>query len=474
MSRPSAQRLGWLALYFAAALLPRFQSLTHGVVFADDLVHRPRGHLESYRFLNYVELWLWQHVFGPRYLLTAIPKVVGSIYTALLCLTVRRSLLAWGAPLALAAVLPLFIPLHPIWTTFIVANAATPYVLSLLLIVCGYLIVSTRSGLGTLAAAGVLIAAGISGYQVHIGLIPALLFAEFVLRGLAPRPLARRLAATAAGVAIYAVACAIAAALGVETWGGRGVSLQVLNAARVTAAVHAITDNIAIVTQPVLSFYGGVVASWRAWMVPFFALALLTAVLARRKMFALAPFLVPVCAAFPIVPLNELPTGPRVAAAIWIAAVISTLPLLLRASPRSLAIIVVAASIVIVPVIVADCINGVNAWNDDRAAVSAISAYWDWAGVPREQIVVTVERALTPGDPAAWPSRPIVLQNFHPVTSWDYSNLQLHPDWLFEAYGFRYHPSPPRSWKASAHSIAAEWMHDPSGRRTLVRIARRP
>ena len=69
----------WFALFFAAALLPRLSIVTERMAFADDLIHRPGGHLLSYRFLNYAELWVWEALAGRDYLLGIAPGVVVNV-----------------------------------------------------------------------------------------------------------------------------------------------------------------------------------------------------------------------------------------------------------------------------------------------------------------------------------------------------------------------------------------------------------
>jgi hypothetical protein len=169
----------WFIVYFAAALLPRLSPLLSGTVFADDFVHLPIGHLLSYRFLNCAELAFWQGLFGSDYLLGSAPKIIGALYTAGLCTLLRSTLRGWGARGRLAALLPLVLPLHPIWNTFVAWNVVTVYVLSLLLIVLGYRCLGRNSEWTTLGV--LLMSAGISGYQVHAGLLPALIYAELTL-----------------------------------------------------------------------------------------------------------------------------------------------------------------------------------------------------------------------------------------------------------------------------------------------------
>lgn len=457
-----ASALGAFTAFFLLALLPRLSPLLSGAVFADDLIHRPEGHLLSYRFLNYLELLLWEALFGRDYLLTAAPKIVASLYTAGLCVAVRHVLTSWGARAATATAIAAVIPLHPIWNTFICWHVTGVYVLSLLLIVAGYAMLATRPWLGIS-----LVALGISGYQVHVGLLPTLLFAEALLRG--RTVLWRRIAQATAAVAIYLAATKIAAVAGLATWGGRGVAASMGG-----AQWQAVSDNLATITQPLLSFYAGIEASWRLWRLPFLAVAIVEFLLlrGRRRMLALGPLLLAALAAAAILPLNVGPTGPRVAAAIWLAVLFALLPLHdRRAVPLGLAL----TGLLLLPISLADAANRTIAWRADQATLTAIERYWRSRGIPKSDVRIDIRRSPAAARDLWTVSRPIVLQNFAPVTPLSHSNVRQTPEWFFTRFGFRttIAPSPGHAAvAASGRSDVATWTHLPAERRTVVTIER--
>ncbi|HYC59652.1 MAG TPA: hypothetical protein VEK79_08800 [Thermoanaerobaculia bacterium] len=451
------------AAYFAAALLPRLSPLLAGALFADDLIHRPEGHLLSYRFLNFGELWFWELIFGRTYLWTATAKVVAALYTAGLCAVLRVVLREWGATPRVATLLPLLVPLHPLWNTFISMSAAGVYALSLLLIVLGYKLLTRPAESPSLQMAGavLLIALGVSGYQVHVGLLPALAFAEIILseekRLKWLRVAAQRFVACLAAVAVYFVAIRIAALTGVKTWGGRGLALSMSEVAGGWSAMQAVTDNLGVITQPLLSFYGGVGAAWRYWWVPYLIACVLSGITFRRHpLVALLTLALPISAASVVIALNIPTSGARVTGAVWLAALLAILPIL---QSRRWAMTVLATLFIAIalPVTITDARNRTFAWKTDQATVAAI---------PKG---MTVELYKTDVVPSEWHGRPIVMQNFEPVTPFDYSNVVHNPEWLLQWSGFRtvaMGTAMPRP--ATARSELAEWRVEPSERRVLL------
>jgi hypothetical protein len=417
---------GFAAL--AASLLPRLGPILAGTCFADDFIHLPSGHLLSYRFLNWAELALWQAVFGPDYLLTSAPKIVGALYSTAVCLLLRRFLLRCGTRETTAIVVPLALVLHPLWNVFIALNVATVYLLSLVCILGGYLLLMRGKSVPGI----VTIALGVSGYQVHAGLLPALMFLEWfgALRTFGPpvgggggpevrkAPPWRRLIECAASVLLYLAVTRIAALAGLDTWGSRGLGL-----AHFREQFHAAMDNLATITQPLLSFYLGTGAAWRAWTWPFLLLAVLALLFVRRWPAALAPLALPALAALIILPLNTAPTGPRVAAAIWMATLLAVVPLLDRGRHAWIGVAVIA--LLALPIALADNANRVRAWRQDLAVLDVVL---------KGGAKTVVVRNVAAPPPAG---RPIVMQNFQPVTERDYSNTCHWAEWFFAEEGIR-------------------------------------
>jgi hypothetical protein len=474
----------WFILYFAAALLPRLSPLLSGTVFADDFVHLPIGHLLSYRFLNCAELGFWQGLFGSGYLLGSVPKIVGALYTAGLCTLLRSTLRRWGARGRVAALLPLVLPLHPIWNTFVAWNVVTVYVLSLLLIVLGYRCLGRNSEWTTLGI--LLMSVGISGYQVHAGLLPALVYAELTLSPETSgwrRIGTSRVLACAVAVALYAAMTLLAAALGVTTWGDRGVAAGLTDPARLGGATRAAISNLAAITQPLLSYYAGIHAAWRFWTVPFLLLGIATVMYAkttiRRAIIeAIAIVALPLIAAAVILPLSFIPTGPRVAAGIWLATLLAALPLLQRLDTRRLTLPVAAALFVLcaLPPTLTDAANRTRAWQADQNTLAAMTAPWTAAGLKPDDVIVIVSHDATIATmPPAWQTRPVVMNSFEPVTPFDYSNVIHTPEWYLRASGFHVRPTsaahlPVSTWR----SELASWTHLPEQRTTVLRVAHEP
>lgn len=475
--------LAWFALYFAAALLPRLSPLLSGTLFADDFVHLPLGHLLSYRFLNCAELAFWQALFGSDYLLGSAPKIIGALYTAGLCTLLRSTLRRWGARGRVAALLPLLLPLHPIWNTFVAWNVVTVYVLSLLLLVAGYRCLGRNSEWTTLGI--LLMAVGISGYQVHAGVLPALVYAELAL---SPekvdwrRIATRRLLACGAAVALYAAMTLLAAAFGVTTWGDRGVAAGLTDPARLGGAIRAAISNLATITQPLLSYYAGIHVAWRFWAVPFLLLAIAAALYAkgsvRRLTTSIAIVALPSIAAAVILPLSFIPIGPRVAAGIWLATLLATLPLLQRLDTSRFTLPIIAALFVLcaLPPTLTDAANRTRAWQADQKTLAAITAPWTAAGLKPSEVTVSVSHDNTAATmPPAWQTRPVVMNSFEPVTPFDYSNVIHTPEWYMRASGFQVPPTPaahlPRS---TERSELASWTRLPEQRMTVLRVISEP
>jgi hypothetical protein len=437
--------LAWTPLFFLLAILPRLSTVLAGTTFRDDFVHIPSGHLLSHRLTNFLELGWWMAIVGDRYLIGSVPKLIAAAYTAMLCWSVRSLLLRWNVSVVAATTLAILIPLHPIWNTFISWNVCAVYVLSLLLMVLGYTCL-TRETLRSFVGGVLLLYLGVASYQVHIGLLLALIVFELAQR----RPLSwafagRRLGATAAVLALYGVSSLGLSALGYTTWGGRGLSP--VNFAHLRRNAQAIMDNLATLTQPLLSFAGGVEVSWRWWWLPYLVAAIATGavVLARNRdvlralITASLPIAMPVCAAAVILPLNVGATGPRVAGAIWIALLFALAPLFDRAiimRGRLLAWCIVSVLAALAATVsVADAQNRTRAWKSDLEVVNSIRRYWSAQHVPLSTVTIAITPPETASAQTGWASRPIVLQNFSAVTPLNHSNILYAPEYFFPAFG---------------------------------------
>jgi hypothetical protein len=462
----------WFLVYLAAALLPRLSPLLSGTLFADDFVHLPIGHLLSYRFLNCAELAFWQAIFGSDYLLGSAPKIIGALYTAGLCLALRSTLRKWGARARVAALLPLLVPLHPIWNTFVAWNVVTVYVLSLLFLLLGYRCLGRNAEWTTLGI--LLMSLGISGYQVHAGLLPALIYAEGMLSA-KKTVLSRRLLACAAAVLLYLGMTALAGSLGVNTWGDRGVAASLTDPARVEGALRAAVGNLATITQPLLSYYAGLHAAWRYWSIPFLLLAIATAVvlyarasLPRIATAAIATVALPLLAAAVILPLSFTPTGPRVAAGIWLATLLAALPLLQHLDTRRFALPALATlfALTALPPTLTDAANRTRAWRTDQQTLAAITA--------RGATTITLYRDPTPATmPSEWKTRPVVMNSFDPVTPFDYSNVINNPDWYLRSAGLQVIPGQyPNPTGFRERSVFAAWAPQPDT--TIVIVPQPP
>jgi len=475
---PGTRQIGWLLAFFLLALLPRLSTVLARTAFADDLIHTPQGHLLSHRFTNFVELGWWTTIFGDRYLIGATPKIIASIYTAFLCLAIRALLLRWRVSPLAATLVAILIPLHPIWNAFIVWNVCGVYVLSLLLLVLGYTALVHETPRHRIAGV-LLLVAGIGSYQIHIGLLPAMIALELFFAPVRSwRIVARRVTAVVIAIALYAIASKALDLAGLHTWGSRGVSLT-----RFTKKLQPMFDNIATLTQPLLSYFGSIEIAWRFWWLPFLAIAafagIVIAILDRRPLRALVVAIgvvaLPIIAASVILPLNVQPTGPRVSAAIWLSLLLALVPLLdrvfaLRARMEMLALVALLGTLACI-VAVADARNRARAWEYDLDVLNAIREDWTSRGVPIDSVTIEIHRPPLPAG-AIDDGRPIVLQNFKEMTPRDYSNVIRWPHFFFPAFGFHVRTTSSDALPGDLnYETFAAWKSDAATRTTIV-IAR--
>lgn len=184
-----AQVLEWrtlgavFALLFAVALLPRLSLILAGVAYADDWGHSYVSHLESYRPLAALELWFWQSVFGPDYLMSKVPRVLSAMWYAL----AFTMLAQWASrigirliPIAMTAVTAL---VHPAFNELILWGVLSTVSLATATATFGIVLVYTSMNGWRRVLGLALVCAAVAGSQVLAAIGAVFVLAEVAHRG---------------------------------------------------------------------------------------------------------------------------------------------------------------------------------------------------------------------------------------------------------------------------------------------------
>jgi len=462
-----------VAIYFALWLVPRIAPIKANVMMAEDYCNVPAVHLGTYRPLLFADLALWNAVIGKEYLQTVFPKLLAGVYISLAGLFTVLMLRRWGSPMLVALLIPVFYVTHPIVNELSLWNLITGLNLSLLLIVIGYFLLGDVSSKKQAFAGFFFMATGVSGYQIHAGLLPVLFIGEFIIKRVNGIPFglkesAQKVIIIVAVMATYFAYFAIARSiLGYHDYGSRG--LPSLSSSTLTVFLsdkwHGITNMYANLFQSMISYYFGIESSWRywKWISPALGAATFFAALSAGRsktdalLFSFTPVLLPVFATLVLLASDVTPSGWRVCAPTLYAFCLSLTPLMtLMIRGRSQRIIepgresyainkVVPVVVTLLwlafsfPVIAYDGDLRVQAKEQDERLLREIADYWRTKGIPRAGYSVTVypqDRNGARGIPVEQKGRGIVV-NFNKLGPNDYTNLPRQ-FWsqVLEHYGF--------------------------------------
>lgn|GEM_PF-3154467 len=411
-----------IALLYVVWAVLRISALTANVAIRDDWVHRPEGHLTSYRPLLAADLWFWQHIIGDDYLRTIAPKLLGGAYVALIAFVIFRIAMRCGATYRSALAIAISYVAHPINNELTLFNVMAATNLALLLVIAADF-VDPRIG-------AILIALGISGYQVY-AFIPLVLIAFDRSRNVRAR-----LAAWATGCALYAAYVVFSnRVLHVASWGGRGMATSMFTRAWLIEKWHGVTNAIADVSQPIVGFTISAPVAFRAWM--WIPVLLAIAVFVRNRREAFLPIALPLIACAYLFALNVTPTGWRVDAPPLFALTLAIIPLFAKPNRIAFALLVIwilAASVTSI----ADARLRVAGKNLDEQILRDL----DSLHLPHRVIIANVTPQHEP------PRGRAILAEYNAVTPAMYSNLV--PLWSFPDAYLRAHGYTVESMRPSA------------------------
>jgi len=463
------------AVYFLLWYAPRIAPVKANVLMADDFTADPSVHLLSYRPLLYADLWFWNHVLGKGYLMTVMPKILAGIYSSLIAILTLDLLRRWRIPLLISSIIPVFYLSHPIVNELSLWNTIASCNLSILFILLGYWVMGDALSLRRSIPAILFMTLGVSGYQIYAGLFAVLMIGEYVIKNIynipfPPREAVRKTAVIIVALAIYALYVKISQSVfGLYDFGHRSfISFESAAMADFTYAKwHGMSNMFANVFQPLISFYFGVEASWRAWKWIPVGLGFLTLVIslfARRSgtdtvLFGLTPIFLPALATLILLPMNATPSGWRVCGPVLYAFSLSLVPALslimksdddttvqrtLERQMFSKKVIVLGIAmfwiIMTFPIITYHGKLRMIANKQELLTLQAIEGFWEEKGIERGGYAVAVypiNNASLMKTFAGEKGRDIVI-NFNRIVSYDYSNLVkgFWPQFLMH-YGYR-------------------------------------
>lgn len=171
-------------LFFAAALLPRLSLILAGVAYADDWGHSYVSHLESYRPLAALDLWFWQSVIGPDYLIMWEPRVLAALWYSVGITLLVAWLKDLGVPLMLACGAGLGVLLHPAFNELVLWGVLSSLALSTTLCCAGVLLAYRGLTTGVRVAGIALVSIAATGSQLLASFGAACVVIEMAARGI--------------------------------------------------------------------------------------------------------------------------------------------------------------------------------------------------------------------------------------------------------------------------------------------------
>ncbi|MFZ2491701.1 MAG: glucosyltransferase domain-containing protein [Thermoanaerobaculia bacterium] len=420
--------------FYLLWLVPRVQPVIANVVMRDDWVHLPAGHLFSYRPLLAGDLWMWRHVFGAGYLVSVWPKLIAGMWIALTATLLACVIARMGATKAGVLLVPASFVLHPIVNELTMFNVMSGVNLALLLAIAASLVRSTS--FRATVFAGCLLALALCGYQIVLFVPVVLWAASAIVTGepIKSRDLVARGGTLVLGSALYGAYIVFSRlVLDIDAWGGRGIAAgAALSWERVAAVRHGITNAVADLIQPMLSYFVSIEFAYRAWWWVPLLLGLTIGLLHRRggivaaSLRASLPVALPIIACGYIVVLNWVPSGWRVGGPALLAWSVALIPLFTTGNRRIskwAAILLLVWSVASGAVTLADARLRVAAQELDAAIVRDLARAVSSHGAPSP---VTIELLVINRMAVG---RRGILAGFSPVSISDYSNL-LSP-WSF-------------------------------------------
>jgi uncharacterized membrane protein len=465
-------------LFFAAWLLPRFPAVRANVLMRDDFVHEPAGHLLSYRPLFFLDLLFWNRLIGPEYLRTVWPKLIAGFWIASIALITFFLLRRWRYSSIFSAAIVLLFVAHPVVNDFSTSNIFAAVPLSMLLAVAAYR-VSLRGGALSSVGATALLLLSISGYQINLAVFLMLALAGEMIciagrEGWRPTRLVRPLSIVIAAVLLYGAYILVSVhLLGIRSWGGRGFAVPSLayDARFLDEKWHAMSNMMADVAQPLLSYFFNIGVAWRYWSVPFLIVAgvvVVSAIRTRRialLMVAGGIPLIPATAAMLLLGMSWTPEGWRVCGpavygfAISIAvagrALREAFPARALLAERVVSCLLLIAITGAMIVTRRDAAIRVESNLRDEAAVAQIKRHWRDRSVDPATTLVQMEPRdrATLADPAGERFSRGIIAEFRPVTWLMYSNIWssfCFPDAFFRFHGLGTAVSEPPPWRPDA------------------------
>ena len=320
-------------IYYVIWFIPRISPIQENVLMLDDFFQKPVGHLYSFRPLLFAELGFWNSMFGKGYLTSATPKLLAGVYLSFISLVTVALLRRWGVSLLIASLIPIFYISHPIINEFSLWNILVSCNLSILLILLGYYVMEDASSPRRIILGVIFMTLGISGYQIHVGLLPVLFIGELAIKRAAlvrypVKDAAKKMVFLGMVLMLY-LAYVIISRLYIsmhmtdlpdKRW--LFSLMDITNPSLINAKWHCMSNMYVNLFQPLISYYFSVKTSWHAWKwIPFAAaLAIGIGGLACRRSIrevlslSTVPFILPGTATIVMLPLDTSMTNWRILA----------------------------------------------------------------------------------------------------------------------------------------------------------------
>ena len=366
------------ALQFTAAavsyamfwIVTRWPAIGANVLMLDDfeLPFRPRDFFTgAYRPTLHLEYILFELIM-PHHFWTIVPKFVGAVYVGIAAALLIELLRAWDVDPIIAALLPLIVIANPIladgplWQTYY--NMPVAYGL----IIAGSIAWSRDRRL----AFFLLTLAGVLGYQIFITLAVVLAVAEAVIRR---RFQLREFALRIGLIGVTAVIQLIVVFI-IRHSGKYADSRGLISTFSLRDQLHGAADLLVNGWMPVIAYYTGAIPAMSLWKYVPVLLVVLTAVITRRLWPTLSSAGVLLIPALPNLVLAKAPYSWRVSTPVAFALALAMLPILMTVGRRAAAIVIVALTIVMIPVCHYESWCRKESWERDQAFVEGVRQHW--------------------------------------------------------------------------------------------------
>ncbi|MCU1347330.1 MAG: hypothetical protein JWO56_360 [Acidobacteria bacterium] len=351
-------------------IVTRWPAIRANVLFFDDfeLPLRPGDfYTGGFRPTLHLEYAIWE-LLVPNHFWTILPKFAGAVYIGISAALLIQLLREWDVDPLIAALLPLVVIANPILADGPLWQTYTCLPIAYALITAGAIAWSR----GHKWAFALLTLAGILGYQIFLTLAVVYAIAEPVIRRrFHLRDFIQRMVLLGALAGVQ-----VAVMVLIRRYYHYSDNRGFVTTFDLRAQIHGMFDLLVNGWMPVIAYYTGAVRAMSLWKYVPLILGALAGLTTRRvapAIFAATIFIIPT---LPNLVIGRAPYSWRVSLPEAFALALALLPILMSIGRRAAAAVIVAVTLLMIPVSHYESWCRAESFLRDQAFVESIRQHW--------------------------------------------------------------------------------------------------